>query len=61
MFQPRGDLEKRQATVQLCIRAEGPQLCRAVLIIRGPGKKVSEAELAVFNALKPWITVYFRP
>jgi hypothetical protein len=61
IFQPRGDLDKRQATVQLCIRAEGPQLCRAVLIFRGRGKSVSEEEQAVYKALAPWITVYWQP
>jgi hypothetical protein len=43
-------LEKRQCTLQLCIRAEGPQIIRPMLIFRGQGH-VGRAELLYYDSL----------
>lgn len=43
-----GAYEKRQATLQLCIRAKGQQIPVAV-IFRGTGKRVKVAEKAAYH------------
>ena len=48
---------KRQATIQLCIRAEGPQVVRVALIFRGT---VSSAEQDLYTSLAHLIHVYFQ-
>ena len=56
---PHGSgLEKRQCTLQLCIRAEGPQNIRPLIIFRGQGH-VSADELA-FYAGMTYITVLWQ-
>ena len=61
IFQPKGDLDKRQASIQLCIRAEGEQLVRVGIIFRGRGRNPKAGELKVYAMLKPFICVYFQP
>jgi hypothetical protein len=61
IFQPPGDLDKRQASVQLCIRAEGDQIVRPALILRGTGMRMTQPERAVYELLSPFISVYFQP
>jgi hypothetical protein len=61
IFQPKGDLDKRQASIQLCIRAEGEQLVRVGIIFRGRGEQVKAGERAMYGLLKPFICVYFQP
>ena len=58
---PKGSgLEKRQATIQLCIRAEGPQVVRVALIFRGTGQRISSAEQDLYTSLAHLIHVYFQ-
>jgi hypothetical protein len=55
---PHGSgLEKRQCTVQLCIRAEGPQHVRPMLIFRGLGQ-VSRSELDFYAAMTDIVVVW---
>ena len=63
---PKGSgLDKRQATIQLCIRvnirAEGPQVVRIALIFRGRGLRLSAAEKHVYRSLSKVLVVYFQP
>ena len=46
--QPSSGLDKRQATVQLCIRAEGNQHVKPAIVFRGKGN-VSSAEKAQYD------------
>lgn len=41
---PRSGLDKRQATLMLCIRAEGEQIVAPLLIFRGTGKRITQHE-----------------
>ena len=62
IFQPNGSgLDKRQATIQLCIRAEGDQCVRIALIFRGEGKRLKSEEKATYRALSDLLQVYFQP
>lgn len=54
--QPGSGLDKRQATLQLCIRAEGEQTVKPAIIFRGKGN-VSVAEKDKYD---PDVHVYFQ-
>lgn len=52
---PKGSgLDKRQATLQLCIRAEGSQLVRLAIIFKGQGLVLSAEERKVYAKLSHW-------
>ena len=61
--QPHGSgLDKRQATVQLCLRAEGEQLVRVAIIFRGEGSNALCAEEEdTYRQLSNLLQVYFQP
>jgi len=62
LLKPHGSVvEKRQASLQLCIRAEGEQIVRLGIIFRGRGIKISAAERKLYLALSPLLQVYFQP
>lgn len=54
--QPSSGLDKRQATLQLCIRAEGQQSVKPGIVFRGKGK-VSTEEKAQYDV---GVGVYFQ-
>ncbi len=54
--QPQSGLDKRQCTLQLCLRPTGQQP-RLAVIFRGKGKRISEDEK---NAWHPDVDVYFQ-
>ena len=54
--QPSSGLDKRQATLQLCIRATGSQTVKPAIVFRGKGK-VSPIELSRYNKR---VDVYFQ-
>jgi hypothetical protein len=56
---PMSGLDKRQSTIQVTIRAEGPQDVDCVLIVNGSGLEVPEDELA-FYATLPHVRVVFQ-
>ena len=59
---PHGSgLDKRQASLQLCIRAEGEQLVRIAIIMRGTGVRLCKEEKEAYARLRPFIAVYFQP
>ena len=51
MFQPGSGLDKRQATIMLCLRAGGVQVVKICVILRGQGH-LSEAELDEIRRIK---------
>ena len=53
--QPTPGFEKRQCTLQICVRAAGQQL-RIAIIFRGKGLRISAAEKASWHAS---VDVYF--
>lgn len=55
--QPSSGLNKRQATLQLCIRAEGDQDVKPAIVFRGKGN-VSSAEKTQYDQD---VDVYFQP
>ena len=55
--QPSSGLDKRQATLQLCIRAEGDQDVKPAIVFRGKGN-VSSAEKTQYDQD---VDVYFQP
>ena len=58
---PHGSgLAKRQATLQLCIRAEGEQVVRLALIFSTSGNYLSQAERDHYASLSHLIHVYFQ-
>lgn len=58
---PKGSgLDKRQATLQVTIRAQGAQHVRLALIFRGSGKQVNKRERLVYKKLSPFIKVYWQ-
>jgi hypothetical protein len=61
IFQPTGGLDKRQATLQLCIRAEGDQICLPALIFRGKGLQLSREERVFYASISDRIRVHFQP
>ena len=54
--QPSSGLDKRQATLQLCIRAEGPQNVKPAVVFRGKGN-VSAEEKGQYDK---GVDVYFQ-
>ena len=54
--QPASGLEKRQATLQLCIRASGEQTIKPAIVFRGKGNITSD-EVAKYNKR---VDVYFQ-
>ena len=62
IVQPKGGgLDKRQATVQLTIRARGEQNVSPALLVRGTGQGMSLDELRGYSRLAGLIVVYFQP
>ena len=55
--QPSSGLDKRQASLQLCIRAEGDQDVKPAIVFRGKGN-VSSAEKTQYDQD---VDVYFQP
>ena len=60
MWQPGSGLEKRFITILLCIRAEGKQIIKPIVIFRGQGLRISEQEKAALDGLTN-IRWYFQP
>ena len=58
LAQPGDGLDKRQATLHLTIRAEGPQICMPAVVFRGQGLRLTEWEKARYP---PGVRVYFQP
>jgi len=60
---PHGSgLEKRQASLQLCISPQGPQLVRLAIIFKGTGQHdLCAAEKCFYSNLSHLICVYFQP
>jgi hypothetical protein len=54
-------LDKRQATLQITIRAGGRQIIRMAIIFRGKGIVLSETEQACYAELAPYLKVHFQP
>jgi hypothetical protein len=62
ILMPKGSgLDKRQATIQLTIRASGAQIVRIGLIFRNKGIQLRDEERAVYRNLAPLLQVYFQP
>ena len=55
--QPASGLDKRQATLQLCIRAEGKQNIKPAIVFRGKGNVTSEEK----EKYDQGVDVYFQP
>ena len=55
ILQPGFGLDKRQATLQLCIRAEGQQTVKPAIIFRGKGNISTEERVHVVH-----VHVYFQ-
>ena len=60
MWQPGTGLDKRFITIHLCIRAEGDQIIKPVIIFRGQGVRISPQEKAALDAFTN-IKWYFQP
>jgi hypothetical protein len=60
MWQPGSGLDKRFITIHLCIRAEGEQIIKPVVIFRGLGIRMSQEEINALNKLTN-IRWYFQP
>ena len=56
MCQPSPGLDKKQATLQVCIRAEGEQNVKPAIVFRGKGN-ISNAEKAQYDK---GVDVYFQ-
>ena len=54
--QPASGLEKRQATLQLCIRTEGEQTIKPSIIFRGQGK-VQLLEKSMYD-MREWMKIF---
>jgi hypothetical protein len=62
LIQPKGGgLDKRQATIQLTIRARGEQNVLPAMIMRGQGNTCCLEELEAYNRLRGLIVIYFQP
>jgi hypothetical protein len=62
ILMPKGSgLDKRQASIQLCIRAGGTQIVRIGLIFRNKGIIVCDEERAAYRQLSGILQVYFQP
>ena len=60
MWQPGSGLDKRFITIHLCIRAGGKQIIKPVIIFRGQGLQITQAEQDQLNALQN-VRWYFQP
>ena len=58
LAQPKDGLEKRQATLHLTIRAEGPQIVQPGVVFRGQGLVISDWEKSRYP---DGVRVYFQP
>ena len=56
ILQPSSGLDKRQATLQLCIRADGDQNAKSALVFRGKGN-ITSLEKQSYNER---VDVYFQ-
>jgi hypothetical protein len=62
ILMPKGSgLDKRQATIQLTIRAGGTQIVRVALIFRNKGIVLNDEERDVYRRLSSVMQVYFQP
>ena len=61
LVQPGSGLDKRQVTIQLTIRAEGEQLVRPLVIIRGTGIRVNAEEQLIYQTVKDRVRVIWQP
>ena len=62
LLAPKGSgLDKRQATLQLCIRAEGDQHVRLGIIFKGTGQGATQEEKDLYRSLSNLIFVYWQP
>jgi hypothetical protein len=62
ILQPHGSgLDKRQASIILCICAATGQLVKIAIILKGEGRQLSPEEKAAYAQLAPFIEVYFQP
>lgn len=59
MWQPGSGSDKRFISLQLCIRAQGQQIIKPIIIFRGQGVHVNETELRELKKLKN-IRVYYQ-
>jgi len=58
---PKGaSLSKIQATLQLCVRAEGEQIVRLAIIFHHTGQQLSEEEKNCYHAISHLVRVYFQ-
>ena len=55
--QPGSGLDKRQSTLQLCIRPEGDQTVKPAIVFRGTGVRVGEDERQMYDDR---VDVYFQ-
>jgi hypothetical protein len=59
---PHGSgLDKRQATIQLTIRAGGGQVVRVGLIFRGKGVRPKAVDMKMYKEMAGVVQVYFQP
>lgn len=56
----KGGLDKRQASIQLTIRAEGAQHIKCLLIVAGSGEQITVEEYNFYKSLRN-VKVYFQP
>ena len=62
ILQPHGSgLDKRKASIILCICADTKQLVKIAIILRGQGVQLSVEEKAAYARLAPFIEIYFQP
>ena len=54
-------LDKRMATIQLCLRAAGEQIVRIAIVFRGKGVGLCAEERVAYAALSGLLAVYFQP
>ncbi len=58
---PKGSsLDKRQASLILCIRAEGEQLVRLGIIFRGTGQRISLEEEQAYRKLGNVLYIFWQ-
>lgn len=60
MWQPGSGLDKRFIPIHLCIRAGGKQIIKPIIIFRGQGLLITQAEQDQLNALQN-VRWYFQP
>ena len=61
MAVPKGSgLAKRQATLQVCIRPEGEQLVKLLIIFRGTGSRLNQEERDLYASLAHLISIDFQ-